>query len=134
MADYTLVDLKEDVDDQAPQFGFAPNMEARFATQSLQLQKSGASYMRLEPNFRVPFGHTHQEQEEVYVVISGSARVKVDDDVVDLGRLNALRIPPKAMRCVQAGPEGAEYLAFGAPPVQGDRQAESQITPNWWSD
>jgi mannose-6-phosphate isomerase-like protein (cupin superfamily) len=134
VADYTNVNLKEDVEDMAPQFGMPPGMEAHFATGNLQLQKSGASYMRLEPNFRVPFGHAHQEQEELYVLVSGSARVKVDDDVVDLGRLGALRIPPKAMRCVQAGPEGAEYLAFGAPPVEGDRRAESQLTPNWWSD
>jgi mannose-6-phosphate isomerase-like protein (cupin superfamily) len=134
VAEYTHVKLKEDIEDQAPRFGFAPNMEARFATRPLELEKSGAGYLRLEPNFRVPFGHTHKQQEEVYVVISGSARVKVDDEVLELGRLSAVRLPAGAMRCVEAGPEGVEYLAFGAPTSGDSAGADAEMTPNWWTD
>lgn len=68
MAGYTIVNLK-DVEDQAPKFGFAPNLEARFASTPLELEKSGVSYQRLAPNFRAPFSHRHKVQEEVYVVV-----------------------------------------------------------------
>jgi hypothetical protein len=69
MADYTKVNLKEDVEDQAPNFGLAPDLEARMARVPLELEHSGISYQRLAPNFRVPFGHKHKTQEEVYVCL-----------------------------------------------------------------
>ena len=79
MAAYTKVNLKDDVEDQAPNFGLAPNLEARMARVPLRLEQSGLSYQRLAPNFRVPFGHRHKTQEEVYLVVSGSVRVKLED-------------------------------------------------------
>ena len=115
MADHTVLNLKNDVEDMGERFGYAPNMEARFARRPLGLEKSGISYFKLAPGFRVPFGHRHSEQEEVYLVLSGSARVKLDDEVVELKPMDAVRIPVSTMRGFEAGPEGAELLAFGAP-------------------
>jgi uncharacterized cupin superfamily protein len=115
MAGYTVVNLKSDVEDQAPKFGFSPNLESRFARRPLGLEKSGISYYRVAPGFRVPFGHRHGEQEEVYVVLSGSARMKLDDDIVDLKQWDALRVPGEITRAFEAGDDGAEILAFGAP-------------------
>jgi mannose-6-phosphate isomerase-like protein (cupin superfamily) len=115
VADYTLLNLKTDVDDQAPRFGYAPNLESRFARKPLGLERSGLSYFRIAPDFRVPFGHRHAEQEEVYLVLSGSARVKVEDEIVELGPLDAVRVPATAAHGMEAGPEGAEVIAFGAP-------------------
>ena len=112
---HTKVNLKTDVDDSAPKFGFAPNMEARFASGDLELEHSGVGYERLTPNFRVPFGHTHAGQEELYVIVSGSGRVKLDDEILDLKPMDAVRIPTSVKRGFEAGPEGAEILAFGAP-------------------
>ncbi len=86
MADYTKLNLRQDVEDMAPQFGFAPNIEARYARKPLGLANSGASYFRIAPDFRLPFGHKHAEQEEVYVVLSGSARIKAGDEIVELAR------------------------------------------------
>ena len=83
MAGYTRVNLKSDVRDMAPEFGME-GIEARFARKNLELENSGLSRFRLEPGFRTPFGHTHSQQEEVYVVVSGSARVAIGDDVVEL--------------------------------------------------
>ena len=130
MAEYTIVNLKE-VKDSAPKFGYAPNLEARFARVPLELEKSGISYQRFAPNFRLPFGHTHTEQEELYVVVSGGVRVKIDDEVVELRAWDALRVPPGTMRGFEAGPEGAELIAFGAP---NNENADAQMAPNWWSD
>ena len=86
MAAYTRVNLKSDVQDMAPQFGME-GIEARFARKNLELENSGLSNFRLGPGYRTPFGHTHSEQEEVYVVVSGSARVAIGDEVVELGRV-----------------------------------------------
>ena len=92
MAGYTRVNLKSDVKDMAPEFGME-GIESRFARTNLDLENSGLSYFRLDGGFRTPFGHTHSEQEEVYVVISGTARVALGDEVVELGEWDAIRIP-----------------------------------------
>ena len=130
---YTKKNLKEDVQDSAPGFGFAPNMEARFASKELELEASGVGYERLTPGFRVPFGHTHHSQEELYVIVSGSGRVKIDDEIVDFAQWDAFRVPAGVWRCFEAGDEGAEILAFGAPKVD-DPRADSDLQPGWWSD
>ena len=111
MADYTHLNLRDDVEDLAPKHGLE-GLESHFARKPLGLEKSGVSYYKLEPNFRLPFGHTHSEQEEVYVVLSGSASFKVDDEIVDLERLDALRVPGPVARGMESGPEGAELLGL----------------------
>jgi uncharacterized cupin superfamily protein len=132
MSGYTVVNLKE-VEDQAAKFGYAPNLEARFASAALELQNSGMSYQRLAPSFRVPFGHRHKVQEELYIVISGDARAKLDEEIVELRSWDALRVPAETMRCFEAGPNGAEVLAFGAPGT-GPPAADVEMVPNWWAD
>jgi mannose-6-phosphate isomerase-like protein (cupin superfamily) len=130
MATYTRVNLKSDVKDMAPEFGME-GIESRFARTNLDLENSGLSYFRLDGGFRTPFGHVHSEQEEVYVVISGSARVALDDEVVDLSQWDAIRIPSGTMRAMEAGGDGAEILAFGAPNTD-NKDAEMQ--PGWWPE
>jgi mannose-6-phosphate isomerase-like protein (cupin superfamily) len=130
MAGYTMVNLKE-VEDQAPKFGYAPDMQARFARGPLELEKSGLSYFRIAPGFRAPFGHKHSEQEEIYLLVGGSARIKLDDDVIEMRPFDAVRIPVETMRCFEAGPDGAEIIAFGAPNT-GNRDID--LAPGWWSD
>jgi mannose-6-phosphate isomerase-like protein (cupin superfamily) len=130
MAAYTKVNIK-DVDDMAPRFGFSPGLESRFARVPLELENSGLSYFRIAPNFRTPFGHRHDSQEEVYLVLSGSARMKLDDDVIELKAWDAVRVPGPTMRCLEGGPEGAEVIAVGAP---SNGNADAQMTPDWWTD
>ncbi len=130
MGGYTIFNLRE-VEDQAPKFGYSPNLEARFARVPLELENSGIGYFRVAPNFRIPFGHKHQQQEEVYVLVAGSARAKLDDEVVELKPWDAIRGPPETMRGFEAGPEGAEYIAFGAPNTEN---RDTEPVPNWWTD
>ncbi len=130
MANYTKVNLKQ-IEDQAPSGGLSPGLKAHFARVPLGLANSGISYFRVAPSFRIPFGHKHGEQEEVYLVVDGSARVKVDDDVIELESWDAIRVPTGAMRAIEAGPEGAEVIAFGAPNTQN---ADIEMTPGWWTD
>lgn len=133
MAGYTIVNLKQ-VEDSAPRFGLAPNLEARFAGRDFELQSSGVSYLRLAPGFRVPFGHKHRVQEELYVVVDGSARLKLDDGIVELARWDAVRVPGERMRCFEAGPDGAEILAYGAPRTSDSAASDAELTPGWWVD
>jgi mannose-6-phosphate isomerase-like protein (cupin superfamily) len=128
MAGYEIVNLKE-VENSAEKFGLSPNLEARFARKDLGAERSGLSYQRVAPNFRVPFGHNHEDQEEIYVILSGSARLKLDDEVVDVRAWDAVRIAPETMRGVEAGPEGVELLAFGA-----GRGGDTEPKPGWWSE
>jgi mannose-6-phosphate isomerase-like protein (cupin superfamily) len=132
VAGYTLTNLR-DVQDQAPSFGMAPNVEARFARQALELERGGLSHLRLAPGFRMPFGHDHVEQEEIYVVLAGSGRFKLDDDVVDVRPLDALRVPPGTTRCYEAGAEGLEFVVFGAPRAPGSSN-DARMVPDWWDD
>jgi hypothetical protein len=131
MADYTIVNLKEDVNDSAVEFGLSPSLEARFARAKLGLERSGLSYQRLAPGYRAPFGHKHGEQEEVYVLLSGSARLKLDDEIVELKQWDAVRVGPETMRNFEAGPDGVELLAYGAG-TSGLQDAEQ--APGWWTD
>ena len=96
-------------------FDGAPDLEFRLATQALELEKSGLSYQLVPPGYRFPYGHTHKKQEEVYVVLRGSGRMKVDDEIVDLKEWDAVRVPPGMWRGYEAGPEGLEILVIGAP-------------------
>jgi uncharacterized cupin superfamily protein len=129
MADYTKLNLKQDVEDMAVKFGFSPDMEARYARTPLGLENSGVSYFRLAPEFRQPFGHTHVEQEEVYVVLSGSARLKAGDDIVELAQFDAIRLPGATPRGLEAGPEGVEILAVGAPNTDNK---DAEMLPEFW--
>jgi mannose-6-phosphate isomerase-like protein (cupin superfamily) len=131
VSNYTHINIKTDVEDMAPKFGFAPNLESRFARRPLGLEKSGVSYYRVAPNYRIPFGHRHGEQEEVYLLLSGSARMKVDDDVVEMKPLDLLRVPGEITRAFEAGPEGAEIVAFGAPNTENQ---DAEMVQDWWTD
>lgn len=131
MAAYTKVNLKDDVEDQAPNFGLEGKLEARMARVPLELEHSGVTYQRLSPSYRLPFGHTHKTQEEVYVLISGSARVKLEDEVVELRPFDALRVPKETARSFEAGPEGAELIAIGAP---NTGPGDAEVLNDWWTD
>jgi quercetin dioxygenase-like cupin family protein len=131
MSGYTKVNLASDVEDMAPKFGYAPHVQARFARTDLELENQGMSLFRLESGFRMPFGHRHEQQEEVYVVLRGSARMKIGDAVVELGEYDAVRVAPDQWRGMEAGPEGAEILAVGAP---SDGNRDVLMQPEWWAD
>ena len=131
MADYTKLNLKQDVEDMAVKFDLSPGLESHFARKPLELENSGVSLYKIAPDFRTPFGHRHGEQEEVYVVIGGSARLKIEDEVLELGQYDAVRSPGPMMRALEGGPEGAEVIAFGAP---NNDNKDAEMVPGWWAD
>jgi len=118
MPGYAVRNLE--IEDSAVKFGLSPQMESRFAGEELGAETLGLSYQRLAPNVRQPFGHRHEQQEEVYVVLSGGGRVSLDDEVVEVRPWDAVRVAPETTRAFEAGPDGLELLAFGAHTVSTD--------------
>ena len=109
---HTRINLA-DVDDAAPANGFGARWEARVAREDLDAEQTGLTYFRLRPGKRSPFVHRHRHAEEVYVILSGSGRVRLDNESFDVRALDAIRIAPKTARAFEAGPEGLEFIAFG---------------------
>ena len=118
-----------DVDDSAPDLGIAEFQESRFATKDLGAEQTAFTHHRFKAGKRQGFGHAHENVEEAYVVLAGSGRLKVDEDVIELGTLDAIRVAPGVLHGWEAGPEGMEVLAFG-PPDDG----EAEFVRNWWTD
>jgi mannose-6-phosphate isomerase-like protein (cupin superfamily) len=118
-----------DVKDSAVEFGYGEIQEARFARGDLEAEQTGVTHQRLKPEQRSPFGHKHESAEEVYVVISGSGRMKLDDEIIEVERLDAIRVSPEVTRAFEAGSDGLEVLAVGA-----RHDGDGEIFPGWWSD
>jgi mannose-6-phosphate isomerase-like protein (cupin superfamily) len=117
---YTIKNLRE-VDDMAPRFGFEQVQEARFAWRDLEAETLGLALHRIKPDRRQAFAHRHEQAEEIYVVLSGKGRVKLDDEVREVGPMDAVRVAPFVARAFEAGPEGLELLVFG-PHHEGDTE------------
>ena len=130
MANYTKLNLRGDVEDQAPKFGM-DDLEFHTARAPLEMENGGLSFLRIAPDYRMPFGHHHDQQEEVYVLVNGSARLKLDDEIVELEPWDAVRIHRDTMRNLEGGPEGAEIILFGAPNAGS---GDAQMTQDWWTD
>ena len=118
-----------DVKDSAPEFGMEEVQEARFAKGDLDAEKTGVSHHRLKPGQRTPFGHKHEDAEEVYVVIAGSGRMKLDDEIIEVETLDAIRVSPEVVRAFEADSEGIEVLAVGA-----RHDGDGEVIPGWWTD
>lgn len=129
-APYTLKKLT-DVEDSAAKFGFSDLQETRFARDDLEAEHTGFSYHRLKAGKRQGFAHKHEHEhaEEIYVVLAGSGRVKLDDEILEIEPLDAIRVAPGVIRMFEAGPEGLELLAFGP---RHDRDGE--LFYDWWTD
>jgi len=122
---YTQVNLGE-LEDAAPANGFGERWEARVARADLDAEQTGVTHFRLHPGKRSPFVHRHREAEEVYVILRGSGRVKLGDEVCEVAELDAIRIAPELPRAFEAGPEGLEFIAFGPHHADGE-----PVDDNW---
>ena len=128
MSDFTVMNLMEVEDSAAAR---SPDLEARFARKHLDSEHLGVSYFRYGPGFRSSTGHSHREQEEAYIVIGGSGRIKLDDQVLELRRWDVVRVSPEVVRAFEGGPEGMEVIAVGS-----DRPESGDGIPvhDWWTD
>jgi len=125
---YTKKNLR-DVEDSAVKFGLSEAQEARFPRRDLAAEHTGLTHLIIKPGQREAFAHRHRDAEEVYVVLAGSGRVKLDDEIVDLIKLDAVRVGPGTTRQLEAGANGLEVLIVGAH-VEGDVE---QVSDFWTS-
>ncbi len=128
MSNFAITNLRE-IDDSAANRG--PDIEARFARTHLDSDHLGVSYFRYGPSYRSPIGHRHREQEEAYVVVRGSGRVRLDDEIHELRQWDVLRVAPQVVRSFEGGPEGLELIAVGNDRPEG---GDGEMIPDHWSD
>lgn len=128
MSDYTKVNLKE-LENSAESFGLGDNLETRFARKAMGLEQFGFSWQKMQPGFRQPFGHVHSKQEEVYLVLEGGGRIKVEDEILDLKQFDAIRVPAGVTRALESGDAGMTIVAIG-----GAASGDGEIIQNWWVD
>jgi len=126
MPDFTKVNLKE-IEDAAGEH--SPNLESHFGRKHLDSQHLGVSYFRYAPAFRSPIGHSHREQEEAYVVVSGSGLMRLDDEIVELRAWDVVRVAPAVVRGFEGGPDGLELIAIGADRPEG---GDGVRVDEWW--
>ncbi len=117
------------VQDMAVEHGLSETQEARFARADLGAEQTGMTYLIVKPGQREAFAHRHRTAEEIYVVLAGSGAVKLDDELVQLAPLDAVRVSPGVARAFEAGPQGLEVLVFG-PHVEAD----SEIVQDFWGE
>jgi mannose-6-phosphate isomerase-like protein (cupin superfamily) len=128
MSDHTKVSLDE-VEDMAAKHGFGEQQEARFPREDIGLEASALGHMTVKPGQRQPFAHKHNEAEEVHVIIGGSGRVRLDDEIVDVRARDILRVGPSVTRAFEAGPEGLEYVVFS--PRHED---DAEVVQDFWTE
>lgn len=131
---FTRRNLKEDLRDVGSLFDGAPDLEFRLGGEALGLEQSGLSFQRIPPGYRFPYGHTHKTQEEVFVAVRGSGRMKLDDEIIELREWDAVRVPPGTWRGYEAGPDGLELLVIGAPSLGENPREDVDGTRDWWVD
>ena len=118
-----------DVQDSAAEHGLSDFQEARFPRRDLEAEQTGLNYLLVKPGQREAFAHRHETVEEIYVVLAGSGRVKLDDELVELAPMDAVRVAPGTARGFEGGPDGLEVLIFG-PHAEG----ESELVEDFWKD
>jgi mannose-6-phosphate isomerase-like protein (cupin superfamily) len=110
-----LLEIEDSVGDRVPE------VEGRFGRKHLGSRDLGISHFRYAENFRSPTAHSHREQEEAYVVVAGSGRILLDDEVLELRQWDVVRVAPEVVRAFESGPDGLEIIAVGGPkPSDGD--------------
>ncbi len=129
MSGYTIVNLME-IENTAAEGG--STTDVRFARRHLNSDHLGVSHFRYAPRKRGSKGHSHREQEEVYVVLSGSGTVKLDDERVELRQWDIVRVAPTTVRGFEAGPDGLELLAIGSDRPEGGDGVMAD--DDWWGD
>jgi mannose-6-phosphate isomerase-like protein (cupin superfamily) len=130
MSRFTLANLG-DGENMTAGSPMADKIQFRRLREELESEHLGLGHFRLAPDFRVPFGHRHAQQEEVYVILAGSGRFKLDDEIVDVAQHDVLRVAPQTWRSFESGPDGMEILVTGSGrPPEGDGERQ----PDWWTD
>ena len=114
MSAYTIMNFN-DIETPNPN----PDRDAKFARSHIGSEHLGVSYFKYGPVFHATGGHSHREQEEVYIVVSGSGRVKLDGEIHEIKQWDVVRVSAPVVRAFESGPEGMELIIAGADRPEG---------------
>lgn len=131
---FTHKNLRQDLPDVGSNFDCPAELEFRIGRDVLELEESGLTFQHVPPGYRFPYGHTHKEQEEVFVVVGGTGRMKLDETVIEVEKWDAVRVPPGTWRGYEAGPDGLDLLVYGAPRLGGNPRDDVEGLRDWWVD
>ena len=131
---FTLSNIKRDLEDIGSKFDGAPDLEFRAATKALDLEQSALSYQYVPPGYRFPYGHTHMKQEEVYVVVRGGGRMKVDDEIVELKHGMRCACRPAHGEATRPDQRASRSSSSARPTSARIRVETSKASANWWAD
>ncbi len=126
MSGYAITNLSR-VKDSAVEFGYSEMQEARFPREDVGAERTGFAVHFVRPGKRSAFGHRHDDAEEVHLVVRGSGRVRLDDEIVELSERDVLRVAPGVTRAFEGGPEGLEYVVFGA-----RHERDGELVEGFW--
>lgn len=105
-------------------------MTWKLSRDAVRSRQVGVSRFTYQPGARMPFGHRHREQEEVYVVVAGAGRAKLDDDIIDLEPWDVLRVAPAVLRSFEGGKDGLDLVCVGGrKPSGGDTERVAGFWP-----
>jgi len=124
---YSQINL-DDVEDMFAKYGMQDRGESRYLREDVGAETVGLSLYRMKPGKRTGFAHRHSDVEELYVVLSGSGRMKIDDDVIELRERDVVRVAPASVREFEGGPDGLELLATGT-----HAAGDGETIENWWT-
>ena len=103
-------------------------IDGRFSRKFLDSTELGVSRWRYPPGEQSA-GHRHGVQEEVYAVINGSGRVKLDDEIIEIKQWDVIRVAPRVARGFEAGPDGLEIIAAGGSKPEG---GDGELVEGHW--
>ena len=113
--------------DEIEAFTEDPDYELRFGRKHMGSRDLGVSRYVIAPGVRSPFAHRHSEQEEAYVVASGSGRMLLEDEVIEVRQWDVVRVAPTVGRAFEGGPDGMELIAIGGPKPEGGDGERAEI-------
>ena len=64
----------------------------------LELTGAEVSVNNLPAGVSVPFVHSHKENEEIYIILSGKGKAVVDDETIELKQGDYVKISPAGRR------------------------------------
>ena len=114
MTNFTIINLK-DLEDMAPKHGHSDMMQSRFASKDLELKESGLGYQILSANAKLPFKHKHKMQEEVFLILSGTGKMILDQETIKVKPLDVIRVGADVVRSLKADNKELAFVIFGAP-------------------
>ena len=86
-----------------------------FLQQVLDLTAMEISFGALPAASSIPFYHKHQQNEEVYLILSGAGQFHVDGQVFDVREGSAVRVSPEGVRCLRnTSDENMVYVVIQA--------------------